>query len=635
MERSMSKLDCVKCLLEENEDRTRDYLNQRTQEAKLNITLLPYAYNRHPNLQNRLLVYYIIHEFLETLNLTQTLLIFNKETAFRATDYNEYVPMFGMEWLMKSFLMHAGYTGVLPAILHNFEAAYQRLLDKAEDDCNIERLVQSVEKNCDRARGLTDNCPNPKSISALNNTSKAPYPITMHSPTAPPMPEESQRRGSYTRRALSRNTTDLNEATTALIEDIEWTPERAACGHKSCNTSHFRTLNTPCSMPIEKVSCPMPKSTCCSKQPADDEFHIPQTICTTRGPLNQSSAFPSMPPTAPPRPSGWDIVKSCLAKIPQINKTADNTGAFSPNRYSTPSNKCATQAKCGKLVAAPGSGGSPGCRPVNQSAAAAVQVKTCPPPVIGPNECAITDSQPCCPPVPQNNTSCAATIPKTIHGHVDNTPGSPLTADQLSAAAMGEPIGCTTAEEQESLLAKCCLNSTNGSGKAAALTKENVSIHQFLEGVDNAKGSNFRNDYVKTWEPPEIPTVQVVNASTVHKQSSELSLQNWPRAVKKALMKHKTISAWMFPEEADRILRDVRKCGHANGPACGCVRPVEDVEEFEAPVCYRGKKSDAQLDEERIQRGLSRVCTDLRDFRGGRRTEMFPKTGKQTLSKNT
>lgn len=113
--------------------------------AQVGITSLPYAYNRHPEMRERVLIYYLVQEFLESMQLYSTLAVFSRESAFDSRDYAEYHPMMGMEWFLQSFFMGDRYDGLLPIVMRFYKSAHKRVMKRRKENEELDDMVQRAE----------------------------------------------------------------------------------------------------------------------------------------------------------------------------------------------------------------------------------------------------------------------------------------------------------------------------------------------------------------------------------------------------------------------------------------------------------------------------------------------------------
>lgn len=134
---------------------SRRIVNEKTEEAKGLVSCLPYAYN-HPPMMDEVLIYYLVHEFLETMELFNTLAVFSTEASFDSSNYTEYHPVLGLEWFIKSFFVSEQYQGLLPILLRFYKPAGKRVhayrkrlgaITEKIDQTEVENLIKDVAKD--------------------------------------------------------------------------------------------------------------------------------------------------------------------------------------------------------------------------------------------------------------------------------------------------------------------------------------------------------------------------------------------------------------------------------------------------------------------------------------------------------
>lgn len=117
---------------------------RRGKEARGLLTTLPYAFN-HPELREEVLLNYIVCEFLESMQLFNTLAVFAKEAAFDASNHVEYDPLIGVEWFLKSFFMGTNYQGLLPILLRFYRSAGKRVVEQRGRQAELQRTIEGVQ----------------------------------------------------------------------------------------------------------------------------------------------------------------------------------------------------------------------------------------------------------------------------------------------------------------------------------------------------------------------------------------------------------------------------------------------------------------------------------------------------------
>lgn len=124
---------------------TREVECERGSEARELMTWLPHAYN-HPELKEKVLLHYIVSEFLESLELYSTLAVFGREACFDQQHYTEYHPIMGVEWFLKSFFMGDKYKGLLPVLLRFIKSAEKRVTERTKRQEYLDKAIEEAQQ---------------------------------------------------------------------------------------------------------------------------------------------------------------------------------------------------------------------------------------------------------------------------------------------------------------------------------------------------------------------------------------------------------------------------------------------------------------------------------------------------------
>lgn len=137
-------------------DLSRQLQRQRTEEVEQQVKCPPNAYTQ-VDMVDAVLIYYLIHEFLESMELFNTLAVFSCEAADFDSQKKiiDYHPIMGLEWFLKSFFVGEKYQGLLPILLRFYTAAGRRVLERrrANGACGeaiereeLEELQRAIEE---------------------------------------------------------------------------------------------------------------------------------------------------------------------------------------------------------------------------------------------------------------------------------------------------------------------------------------------------------------------------------------------------------------------------------------------------------------------------------------------------------
>lgn len=175
-------------------DRSREMNSVMTAESGKFVKCLPHAYSQqHLELTDRTLIFYLVQEFLESLQLYNTLALFNRESTFDSSEYNEFHPLMGLEWFLKSFFLGDKYFGLVPIVLQFYKSAIRRVLAKYRRDKRRLRRAEAVmeeeteETSC-QATLAVKSCP----LTKMNQSSQSPGPSAQPSASCSRKPLQKQ-----------------------------------------------------------------------------------------------------------------------------------------------------------------------------------------------------------------------------------------------------------------------------------------------------------------------------------------------------------------------------------------------------------------------------------------------------------
>lgn len=270
-------------------DLARMVRKERTDKAKDVITCPPYAYN-HPELMDGILIYYLVHEFLESLELYNTLAVFSREATFDSKNYIEYHPIMGLEWFLKSFFMSDKYQGLLPILLRFYKSAGKRVRDRRRRNGDLAMAVEKAEleemqkeltgqlngttefRGCNlvtsnrggegtnkpshggcQKSACTRNEKPPVSCNRTNRTRIESVSAIAQEEQIPETQTNSTAKQNF--RTSTPNLENQNEGSTPTEQDPEPLPESRSCGRQSQPIDLSRRPEAPRSCP-RKETCP-------------------------------------------------------------------------------------------------------------------------------------------------------------------------------------------------------------------------------------------------------------------------------------------------------------------------------------------------------------------------------------------
>lgn len=275
-------------------DLARTVRKERTEKAKEVMTFPPYAYNQ-PELMDGILIYYLVHEFLESLELYNTLAVFSREAAaFDSKNHIEYHPIMGLEWFLKSFFMSDKYQGLLPILLRFYKSAGKRVRDRRRRNGDLAMAVERAELE-EMQKELTGQLNGAAELRGCNFfkskrgeeeiraikyspggcqkpacARKEKVPVTCSRNSRSALENDSERAQEEVIQAKQSNSTNnrnfrtstpktvnQNEgssSSSSIEQDIEPTPQNRSCGRQPIDLS--KRLESPRSCP-RKETCPV------------------------------------------------------------------------------------------------------------------------------------------------------------------------------------------------------------------------------------------------------------------------------------------------------------------------------------------------------------------------------------------